>query len=246
LQTDFENLSIPGAPPELSGPLPRRVQRSGNGLYGEIVIALMLAFTVVLTIWVGKNAIQQVLRGIALRQNGAEVVGEITQIKPVPRSTDRVSYSFTVNGKTFSGNAGVPAQLERKLRESGALTVRYLSTDPTVNHPAAWEVPLWSSLGGMLGLNVLTSMFALANLLIYKERTLIAQGRPAIATVTECTPGTESFSLEYEFRTGMESINGKGWSPIHREIGAKIWILYAPQNPSRNRPYPLSNYRVKR
>jgi hypothetical protein len=73
-----------------------------------------------------------------LRKAGVDVSGEITGIEPVPKALDEVDYTFNVNGRTFSGKAPVPARVERNLYESGPLMVRYLPSDPAVNHPAAW------------------------------------------------------------------------------------------------------------
>jgi hypothetical protein len=234
-------------PPELAGPLPRRIRPSDSSRYGEIVIALMLGFTAILILWICKSAVQQMQHRSTLRQAGVEVLGKITRIEPVARSMDIVSYSFVVKGWTFSGKAGVPARVERNLHESGPLMVRYLPSDPTINHPAAWEWPLSSFLLGIIPLLISTSLLILFPVLAYRKRQLLALGKPAVAVVTGCAPGKASFSLKYEFSTETGNPQkGRGWSGIRREIGARIWILYLPQNPGRNLPYPLPDCRVER
>jgi hypothetical protein len=233
-------------PPELTGSLPRRIRPSPGSRYGEIVIAIMLVLTCVLTIWISRSALQKMQQTSALRQSGAEVRGEIGQIESVPRSMDRVSYTFEVDGKTFSGNAGVPARLAPALRQSNVLAVRYLPSNPDVNHPAAWEWPLMPSIAGMICLAILTFTFITFAVIICRRRQLVARGEPAVASVTGCSPGKTSYLLKYEFHTDTQSSKGEGWSSTRREIGAKIWVLYLPGNLNRNHPYPFPDYSVEK
>jgi len=164
---------IPNTPPELSAPLPRIIRPSSDARYGEIVLALMLGLTVILSLWLCNSAVHQMQLRSVLRRDGAEVLGEVTEIKPVPRSMDRVSYTFTVNGGTFSGEVGVPPQLVEGLRQSNSLTVRYLPSNPAINHPAAWEWSFLSNSVGIIFLMILVSIFGLFRIILYRRRQLL-------------------------------------------------------------------------
>jgi hypothetical protein len=66
--------------------------------------------------------------------------------------------------------------------------------------------------------------------------------------VTKCSVsgrGGEFITLRYDFRTQDDiSMKGRGDFKTQREIGAKILILYLPQNPGKNIPYPRSAWRI--
>jgi hypothetical protein len=187
-----------------------------------------------------------------LRQEGTEVVlGEIIEIKQQIRGPDIVSYTFTANGKTVTASAGVPLQFRQPLRESKSLAVRYLSSNPAINHPAAWEYPyvhepLWL-LTMVLVLDAsivfLPSFFLYK---FYKERKLLTWGNPAVGIVTGCVSDRRAFRLKYEFRTETgTTFDGGGWSLLPQAIGAEIWILYLPGNPRINLLYPHLEYVVE-
>jgi hypothetical protein len=250
METDMDKNSffqpIPNTPPELSMPLPRRIRPSSDARYGEIVLALMLGLTVILSLWLCKNVVQQMRLRSALRHGGAEVLAEITYLDRPGRGGDIVRYTFTANGEIASGEAGVPLQLVKSLRESNSLTVRYLPSDPAINHPAAWEWSFLSNSVGIIFLMILVSIFGLFRIILYRRRQLLAWGKPVLGVVTECVSAKSSFSLKYNFRTESGvSFKGGGDTTTRQEIGASIWILYLPQNPARNQPYPFSDYCVE-
>lgn len=246
METNPNTQTAPDMPPELAGPLPRRIRPSASSRFAPIVIAFMLGLTIFLIVWLSKNAAQQMQNSTTLRKSGVEVLGEVTRIETFSRSRDMVSYSFTVNGRTFSGKAGVPARIERNLHEFGPLMVRYLPSDPAINHPAAWQWSPLTFLLSMIPLGIMTLLLILFPVFRYRKGRVLAQGKPAVAVVTRCFPGKASFTLKYEFRTDAGSAHkGSGWSGIRREVGEAVWILYIPQNPSRNHPYPFPDYSVE-
>jgi hypothetical protein len=247
-------------PSELTGPLPRRFEATGAGIHLARVAPALLALAIVPALWGGINAAQQMQHESALRSDSGETVGEVTRTLK-GKTSDFVYYTFSVNGKILTGNAEVPMDLRYDLRISRSLPIRYLPTNPDVNHPAAWEwslvywrpqssdlvhLPGFSSELQWLFVSLITGVIGLAFLVgLRRERKLIAEGAPATAVVTKCSRGTRgSFLVEYEFRTGEgRSIKGSR-SDSRREIGANFCVLYLPQNPRRNMRYPSSDYRV--
>lgn len=216
---------------------------------------ISLALGVVFALWVGMGAVQQMQHKAALRLGGSEAVAAITKLGVErPSARDVVRYSFNVHAEIFTGNAIVPYQLYSTLAESGSLPIRYLPADPTVNHPAAWE---WS---GLLDLESFYSVLLLVTaamlfqlpgriLLMRMERRVVAEGTPAVASITQCVPlyRAGGFQVKYEFHTEDGSVTkGSGWYGSSQESGANICVLYLPQNPQRNQPYPSRNYRVAR
>jgi hypothetical protein len=237
--------AIPDIPPELSTPLPRRIRLSTGTQFTLIVCVLVIGLTVVVGGWFCKYVVHQMEQRSDLRQNGAEVQGEITFLKRVGRGSDVVRYTFNQNGETVSGNAQVPPELMQKLRESNFIAVKYLPSNPAINHPAAWE---WSLLSNWPAIFVLMVYLPVGvfPLRIYRQRRLLAWGKPVVGVVTKCAPVKGTFSIEYEFHAenGIP-VNGSGYSRIRQEIGANVWVLFMPQKPGRNLTYPVPGYVVE-
>ncbi|MGA9667899.1 MAG: hypothetical protein WBQ94_01755 [Terracidiphilus sp.] len=124
-------------PSELTGPLPRRVRATGNGIYLTLLAPAFLAFAVAAAVWAGMNTVRQTEHRAALRGDSSVTVGEITRTRKMKNS--EIVYTFSANSKSYKGEAELPWQLRNDVEQFKSLTVRYLPTDPDVNHPAAWE-----------------------------------------------------------------------------------------------------------
>ena len=175
-----------------------------------------------------------------MRRESSEVAGVVTQIKY--ERSDRVYYTFVVDGRSFTGHSTMPREIANNLHDSDPLSIRYLPSNPAVNHPAAWEDPqsIWP------GIILLTFLLAGAFMFLKDlrdDRILVANGMPAVAIITNTIHNRLGFLVMYDFHTadGMV-IKGSGGSGIRPEIGANICILYLPQNPKRNQLYPSRYY----
>ncbi|MGA3047252.1 MAG: hypothetical protein ABSD67_11550 [Terracidiphilus sp.] len=252
METDFGTQTISKMPSELSGSVPRIIRQSDSRRRTNMNAAFMLGLLVIVALGICINQALHVHRRSVLRQEGTELVlGEIIEIKEQGRGPDIVCYTFTANGKTVTGNAGVPLKFRQPLRESKTLVVRYLPSNPAINHPAAWEYPyehdpLWLLIMVLVldaSIVFLPSFFLYR---FYKERKLLTWGKPAVGIVTKCVSVRRAFRLKYEFRTetGTTS-NGGGWSFLPQAIGAEIWILYLPRSPRINLLYPHLEYTVE-
>ena len=160
--------------------------------------------------------------------------------------TPRVEYTFAVGGLFFTGESRVPKQIWPGLREGGSLPVRFLPGSPAANHPAAWEAPALRAWGPLI-IPIVPAAFGILLLAQLRgQRRLAAQGLPATAVITKCGRGSKGgFWVEYEFQTADgSSAKGRGWPDCHMEVGATIVVLYLPQKPRLNQPYPMSYYRV--
>ena len=213
----------------------------------NLLLVLMIGITIALCFWFWKGAIRQLRERSALRQSGAEVQGEITTLQRRGRSQDELRYTFTVNGKIVSGEAEVPARLMQSLRNSNYLTIRYLPSNPVINYPVAWErshFELWSA---FLDPMFFVPICVMASTGLSRRRKLVVWGKPVVGVVTRCDPSNPTFAVKYEFRTDTGTIvKGRGLTPILQEVGATIWILYLPQNPRQNHPYPVPDYIVEK
>jgi hypothetical protein len=202
-----------------------------------------------------RNALRQTQHREALRDAGSgvigndEVVGTIDELNSY-RSSHSVRYTLIAgDGAVYTGEAPVPNDMWPGLQVNGPLTIRYLSADPTVNHPAAWEESDFSIWGRLLSpsIFVVGGLFSLLTMRV--DRRLIAEGTPAVATVTASSgPVGRSvwFTVEYDFRTedGTEIQGRSGRYGAGLEIGTRLVVLYMPQNPQKNGPYASAFYRA--
>ena len=80
------------------------------------------------------------------------------------------------------------------------------------------------------------------------ERRVAAEGVATFGMVTKCMVSGRRgnfVDLKYEFRTQDDAlVRGRGTFQTRQEIGTKILVLYLPQKPKRNIPYPLSSWRI--
>jgi hypothetical protein len=233
-------------PSELAGPVPRRIQLSDSSRILRFVLVSLIGITVIAGLWYGKHVVIQMQQRSALRHDGVEVQGEITFLKRVGRGGNIIRYTFTANGGTISDKAEVPPQLMRDLEGSTITTIRYLPSNPAINHPAAWEWSLsseWPLIFVLIGLLTVCSVTSTA---VYRDRKLLVWGKPVTGIVTNCrVSGRGIISIEYEFRTETGAqVRGSGNSTDQQETGAGICVLYLPQNPKRNLPYPVPDFYV--
>jgi hypothetical protein len=104
----------------------------------------MFALALAWTGWYSVDTLRQMQHRDALRTSGMETTGDVTRLWSSGHGMyHKVSYTFTVNGTVFAGEALAPKENWDSLQDRGSLLVRYLSTNPAINHPGAWE---WSVL----------------------------------------------------------------------------------------------------
>jgi hypothetical protein len=182
----------------------------------------------------------------ALRQDGVEAQGRITFLDRVGRGGYVIRYTFTTGGGEVSNKAEVPPRLVTNLQGSAATTIRYLPSNPAINHPTAWEWSLLSEWPAIFVLMGLLAVGVVISAVFFRRRYLIVWGKPAPGVVTNCREGGRgSISVEYEFRTETGVLmKGSGNSLIRQQIGTRVWILYLPQDPGRNLAYPVPDYIV--
>jgi hypothetical protein len=243
MDTNLHFDASPTVPSELTGQLPRNICPTGGGTQGTILGAILLSITGVYVLWVGIDTAQRIQQRASLRRDGSDATAEIEKLSSSRKTT--ISYTFTVGGATFAGEAKVPDEQFRSLWSARSLPIRYLPADPTVNHPAAWE---WSALSDLY-LFFVPIIFVVPGaailLTMRMDRRLVAEGKPAVAAVTRYSRSKSGFNVKYEFRAeDGTTAKGGGWSQNRPEIGASMWVLYLPQNPGRNQPYPSLNYLV--
>jgi hypothetical protein len=234
------------APSELLGPTPREIRLCGDGLIYMRIAVSFLMIAIVFGLWLSVSTFTQIQHRTALRRDGRVVVAKATTRMARGRtSVLYVRYTFVVDGAAYSAEKIVPDNLFVSVRNSDHFLVRYLPTNPAVNYPDDWEWSLPLNVGSVVFMISILAIGVGFMMLLTRERRLAREGMPTVGVVTSSALKKRAFWAEYNFSTDeMRSINGSGYFSSPQKIGASIWILYLPQNPRRNTPYPLSGCRV--
>jgi hypothetical protein len=233
------------SPPELARALPRDVRLTGRGIFSAVIAVVLLVGAVPLFLFLRGQDQQRVERTRLLRTEGQAAEGEIVRLWHEGKyATPMVRYAFTAGGLRIQGQSSVPKDRWDRIRIAGFLPVRYLPSNPKINHPAAWDEPsdpAWLALLCPLilagcGLGVLWNL--------RRQAGVVAEGQPAPGSVTACYRIRGGWVIRYRFRT-KEGAVAKGSSRGRRqEIGATVCVLYLRDNPGRSLMYPGCLYRV--
>jgi len=232
-------------PPELTGAAPRETERSEEGAGSVLSVTLLVLAAIAMVVLSFIADARQKAKTEVLRREGRETMGRVTGLRHKPGAYT-VRYAFNANGVAITGESPAPEDTWNGLRDADPLAIRFLPSNPAINHPAAWEgsgksywvmffIPAMPVAGAILILIQLRG-----------QRRLVAEGVPTAGVVTRCARGSRGgWFVNYQFRTADGSA-AKGSANLRMEIGATICILYLPQNPQRNQPYLGSWYRVAR
>lgn len=230
-------------PPELNGPIPRKVIATRKGMWTLAVTAIIFVLASVPTVWMGVLGVNEFQDLTEFERGSIQVDGIVTETRVGKPPT--VDYSFMVDGKSFSGESHPPQKIFQNLHDSDTLSIRYLPANPAVNHPTKWNDGPRDFITFLLPLP-----FALAGFIylvsLIMERSLIANGVPAAAVVIQNRDsGRGGPVAKYEFRTESgTTMKKKVGVPRSLAIGSSLWIVYLPQHPWRSQPYPSPYFRV--
>jgi hypothetical protein len=162
------------------------------------------------------------------------------------------AFHFDANGTRIDGEARMQLSAWRELRTGSTIAVRYLPENPRgfvvagqrrSRMPFAIPYVVSSILGAI-------ALLCLAP--IRWQRRLLSEGRPARAVVTQVkknkgSKGASYREIFYEFRVlAGTKATGKAVATTPAEVGSTISVVYDPEQPKRNRPYPFSLVTLKR
>jgi len=236
-------------PVELTGQRPRRVRLSDTNILRATIAKVLVAIGVAGAAWTGIGAVHSMQQRDALRERGIQAPASITSVRREGSdAATSVRYSFSAAGKTLAGKSAVPNQLVPNLKAAASLPIRYLPSDPSINHPADWAWSadlLWDPLVGPI---VFAAAGLCSLLLVRRQRRFVVNGVAVLATVTDCALGSGRagwYTLTYKFRAedGREA-GGSVRSESAQDVGSEICVLYLPRHPGRNIPYTSATYRA--
>ena len=156
------------------------------------------------------------------------------------------AFHFEANGTRIDGESRMQLSAWRELRTGSTIVVRYLQENPR-SFLLAGQRRSRMPFAVPYVVSFILAAFALLCLApIRWQRRLLSEGRAARAVVTKVkqnkgSHGETHRAMDYQFRVLAGTIaTGKGTAPKTAEVGATISVVYDPERPTRNRPYPFS------
>jgi hypothetical protein len=162
------------------------------------------------------------------------------------------AFHFDVNGTRIDSESRMQLSAWRELRTGSTLAVRYLPDNPRQFLLAGQRR---SRMPIALPYVVSFALAAIALLClapIHWQRRLLGEGRAARAVVTKVkqtkgSHGETHRAMEYQFRALAGTMTtGKAAASKQSEVGTTISVVYDPERPTRNRPYPFSLVTLKK
>jgi hypothetical protein len=220
----------------------RPVQLTGAGIAMLVVAGAMLLGAVAAGIGLGTTARRQAQEHRLLSEQGVSTEAQITRVWRTGGEDNQhlVSYRFTVQERAYVARKKVPQRIWQTLKVGSSLPVRFLPSNPKVNHPTGWDdtpMPPWAPYLVFAAMVAVASVLAM---LLRKQMQLLTEGRPAPGTVTSHRRTKDGTIIRYEFQLlNGATAKGRGQTRRPPAIGSQICVLYDPENPRRNAPYPL-------
>jgi hypothetical protein len=232
-------------PRELTRALPREMRISGRGKILAILDWGTLVAAIACFVAVRNHDERQAARIEALRLRGRETDGKITQLWHEGKaSTPMVANAFTVNGVRIEGDAQAPRAWWLRMRIADALPVRFVASNPKINHPAAWEESADPMAPGFISgaVRALRCVHSLES-----EKAAAGGGRGCACGWSDhgLFRAKNGWVAHYQFHTKNGTVAKRRGQVFSKwEAGATVCVLYLSENPRGNQLYPACMYQV--
>lgn len=235
-------------PPGLSRSAPRDVQLTRGGRALTAVALLLIALAVGGGTFLYHAASSDAKEIAAIEQRGITTTATIDRVwrKNDDGKPAFASFHFDAAGTRIGGETRMNVDAWRKLRAGSVVRVRYLEEDPARSLLDGERIDPMPMGVSFVVAGVLASLALGCGLAINHQRALLMEGRVAPAVVTEVKKQHSSHEsgqreMRYEFPLlGGGVAVGKASAPKTAAVGTMIVILYDPDRPKRNHPYPFS------
>jgi hypothetical protein len=229
---------------------PREVSLTSRGIVLLVFSGVLYLGAIAAGVGLSLVASREAEEARLLQEEGQLADGQIIRLWR-GRDDERqpwASYRFTAQEQMFEAEAKVPFRIWRNLRAGASLPIRYVPSRPELNHLvglAPRPLPPWVPIPIVVGLALGGFLVTLP---IRSQRRLLAYGRTAPATITahgkkvRTGHGSElgvQFSYEFPLLSGAVAKGKGGPSKNPPAVDSMIPILYDPDLPRRNAPYPL-------
>jgi len=236
-------------PPELQRSAPRDVALTTGGRALMMLAWLLAAAALVAGVALHFESQRQSEAALDFDQRSvtaSAIVDRLWRKKGDDDNPAFAAFHFDANGVRIDGESRIRQSTWRELRTGSTVPVRYLP-----DNPRRFAVFGERRDGLPLAVAYVTSstlaMFAfLCAAVVRQQRILLSEGRSASAVVTAVrkhkgSHGTTHREIVYEFQVlAGTTATGKAAAGKTQDVGSRITVVYDPERPKRNRPYPFS------
>lgn len=235
-------------PPGLARSAPRDVRLTGGGRALIALAWLLTMGAIAAGVLLHREARRQWDAARALEQHGAIATAVVDRVwrKTGDGKPAFAAFHFDAAGTRVAAETRMQLAAWRHLRAGSTVTVRYLPENPQrwmLDGARIRRLPFWVAY-------LVPAALALIALpcagLVRRQRSLLAEGRvvPAVVAAVRKHHGTDGAShraITYEFPLlGGGVGTGKAAAPKDVHVGTTICVVYHPDRPSRNQPFPFS------
>jgi len=243
------------APDRLDRSRPREVSLTRSGIASLVLSVALAAGSLWAGIGLGLVAVRQAEEARLLREQSVVTEGLVTRLWR-SRGDDRqpwLAYRFFSSGRALNQEARVSLSIWRNLQVGSSIPVYYVPAQPDLNSAFSSgrrAMPVWVPFLVALGL---ATGSVLGRLPVRRQRALLADGRVAPALVIshgKMVRDSHRKELGFRYRYQFPLLSGAvargqaGPIKIPPAIGSVIPILYDPESPKQNSPYPLTLVRL--
>ena len=236
-------------PPGLSGSAPRDVRLTAGGRALVLLAWVLTTAAIPAGALLYREARRESETAQAFRHRGVPAAAVVDRVwrKSGDGKPAFAAFHFDAAGVRIAGETRMQQSVWRELRVGSTVPVRYLPEDPH-----RWFVQ-GSRDGGRMPLLVvylvpglLMAFGLLCFLAVRRQRWLLMEGRVAPAVVTDIKKGHGAHGdshreIAYEFPLlGGGLGTGKASAPKAAAVGSTICVVYDPDRPKRNHPYPFA------
>jgi hypothetical protein len=243
-------------PAGLDGSRPRWLRLTGGGKVLVIVSVLLCLGSFAAGFGLNAASRRQAEEVLLLREQGVVTDGQVIRLYRRGKDNEPyVSYGFLAQGREYKRDLKISRAMWTRLKVGSPLSVRYAESRPEINHPAGLTrsaLPPWVPVLVAVALMICGAGVLLP---LRGQSRLLANGRQTMGVVMahgktmRTSHGSElGKKYEYEFLL-LSGASCKGTAgPVKNPppIGSAIPVLYDPETPKRNAPYPLPLVRLAR
>lgn len=236
---------VPPAGLHLSRPRDVRLSAGGRFVFG--LAMLFFAGAIAAAVGMSFEASSQAARNQAIETTGVDTIGTVIGLtrRKDEKKAGIVIYRFEANGREYRRQTDLSLARWRTLSVGSPIGVRYAASIPDFN------VLQGAKLNAMPRVLPFVVGVAIASLglvflaALHRQRQMLSDGRVAPARVTGHTSHQSGHSkhraMTYEFTvlSGAMETGKAGTSAKPPSIGSVICVIYDPEKPKRNRPYPF-------
>jgi hypothetical protein len=239
-------------PAELERSAPRDVGLTAGGRALMVLAWLLLAGAGIAGIALYFEARRQSDAALDFERRGVAATAVVDRLWRKTGEEDKPAFAafhFDANGARIDGESRLRMSTWRQLRTGSTVPLRYLPENPRRFLVAGERRSRMPFVIPYIVSSILAALALVCLAAVRWQRRLLSEGRPALAVVTAVrkSHGSSDREMVYEFHVLAGTVaTGKTAATKAAAVGDRISVVYDPERPTRNKPYPFSLVTLER